>query len=197
MDQEIKIQADPKDPERCVFTVDPPVHPDQSAFFDSAEKAAGSPLAESLFEVEGVRSVLIHHNLVTVQTKGTVDWYPVAKELGTRIRTAMASDVDPVSPSLLQDLPPEEEIRDKIQTLFDREVNPALMQHGGNVRLIDVKGNEVYIQLGGGCVGCGMVDVTLKGGIERAIRELVPFVGAIMDTTDHASGHNPYYSPSK
>ena len=42
-----------------------------------------------------------------------------------------------------------------------------------------------------------VVDVTLKGGIERAIRELVPFVGAIMDTTDHASGHNPYYSPSK
>jgi Fe/S biogenesis protein NfuA len=40
-----------------------------------------------------------------------------------------------------------------------------------------------------------MVEVTLKHGIERAIREMIPAVGAILDTTDHASGQNPYYAP--
>ena len=44
--------------------------------------------------------------------------------------------------------------------------------------------------------GCGMINVTLKYGVERAIREEVPEVGDILDTTDHASGRNPYYAPS-
>jgi Fe/S biogenesis protein NfuA len=51
--------------------------------------------------------------------------------------------------------------------------------------------------MGGGCVGCGMADVTLKQGVEKSIREAIPEVGAIMDTTDHASGRNPYYAPAK
>ena len=81
--------------------------------------------------------------------------------------------------------------------LFAREINPAIAAHGGFVELLDVKGNEVYLRLGGGCQGCGMADVTLKQGIEASIRRVVPEVGAIMDTTDHAAGRNPYYAPSK
>ena len=69
--------------------------------------------------------------------------------------------------------------------------------HGGWVELIDVQKNEVFIRMGGGCQGCGMADVTLKQGVEKSIRQAIPEVGAIMDTTDHASGRNPYYSPSK
>jgi Fe-S cluster biogenesis protein NfuA len=197
MDQEVKIMADPRDPETCKFTVDPPIFPDKSAYFDSAESAKGSPLAESLFEVEGVRAVLVHHDLLTVYTMGTMDWLPVAKDIGSRIRSVLASGEAPISPVVLEGVPPEDAIRERVQHLFDQEINPALIQHGGTIRLIDVKGNEVYIELGGGCVGCGMVDVTLKHGIERAMRERVPGIGAILDTTDHASGRNPYYSPAK
>ena len=51
--------------------------------------------------------------------------------------------------------------------------------------------------MGGGCQGCGMASVTLKGGVEKAIRQYVPEVKEIFDTTDHASGKNPFYTPSK
>jgi Fe/S biogenesis protein NfuA len=54
----------------------------------------------------------------------------------------------------------------------------------------------VFLEFGGGCQGCGMINVTLKYGVERTIREEVPEVGEILDTTDHASGRNPYYAPS-
>ena len=53
------------------------------------------------------------------------------------------------------------------------------------------------IELGGGCVGCGMVDVTLKQGIEVAMKELIPEITEVIDQTDHGSGDNPYYKPSK
>jgi len=84
-----------------------------------------------------------------------------------------------------------------VQKVLDDEINPAVASHGGHVALLEVKDDVAYIQLGGGCQGCGMVDVTLKQGIEVRIREAVPTIREIVDTTDHAGGKNPYYQPSK
>jgi Fe/S biogenesis protein NfuA len=50
----------------------------------------------------------------------------------------------------------------------------------------------VYLRFGGGCHGCGMVDVTLKNGIEKTLRERIPEVTAVRDATDHATGAAPY-----
>lgn len=65
------------------------------------------------------------------------------------------------------------------------------------VSLADVKDNMVYLQMGGGCQGCGMADVTLKQGIEMMISEEVPELVDIIDVTDHAAGQNPYFGASK
>lgn len=88
-------------------------------------------------------------------------------------------------------------IAEKLQTVIDQQINPALALHGGFVKLVDVQGTTAYIELGGGCRGCGMVDVTLKQGIEVMIKQSVPEITEILDSTDHASGRNPYYQPSK
>jgi len=84
-----------------------------------------------------------------------------------------------------------------IQDLIEERVNPGVATHGGHVDLIDVKDNIVYVQLGGGCQGCGMVDVTLRQGIEVLIKQQFPQIEAVVETTDHAGGTNPYYQPSK
>jgi Fe/S biogenesis protein NfuA len=84
-----------------------------------------------------------------------------------------------------------------VQKVIDTQINPAVSGHGGHVTLLDVKDDTAYIALGGGCQGCGMADVTLKHGIEAMIKESVPEIRQIIDTTDHAGGSNPYYQPSK
>ncbi len=88
-------------------------------------------------------------------------------------------------------------VAEKLQQVIDEQINPALALHGGFVQLLDVKGSTAYIELGGGCKGCGMVDVTLKQGIEVMIKQNIPEITEILDATDHASGNNPYYQPSK
>jgi Fe/S biogenesis protein NfuA len=90
-----------------------------------------------------------------------------------------------------------EELTAKVQELLESTINPAVAGHGGFVQLIDVKDNRVYLQMGGGCQGCGAADITLKSGIERLIKEEIPEIEEVLDTTDHASGENPYYAPSK
>jgi len=84
-----------------------------------------------------------------------------------------------------------------VQRVIDTQINPGVAMHGGYVTLLDVKDDIVYIALGGGCQGCGMVDVTLKQGIEVMIKETVPEIRQVIDATDHAGGTNPYYQPSK
>jgi Fe/S biogenesis protein NfuA len=91
----------------------------------------------------------------------------------------------------------QDELRGKVQDLIDNMINPAVAGHGGWVELIDVQDKRIYLQMGGGCQGCGAADITLKAGIERLIKEELPEIEEVLDTTDHASGANPYYTPSK
>lgn len=194
---EIKIQAQPKDNQTCLFQVDRPVYPDGSIYFGSKAQAAGSPLAEGLFAIDGVESILIQDSVVTVNAATGGNWMPIAKQVGATLRSVLQSGETPIAKDALGSLPAAEEIKKKVQAILDGEINPAVAAHGGWVELIDVKANELFIRMGGGCQGCGMADVTLKQGVEKAIRDAIPEIGAIMDTTDHASGRNPYYSPSK
>ncbi len=83
---------------------------------------------------------------------------------------------------------------EKVQRLIDTELNPAVAAHGGNITLTGVQDDKVYLSFGGGCHGCGMVDVTLKQGVEARIRELIPEVQEVVDTTDHSTGENPFYA---
>ena len=93
--------------------------------------------------------------------------------------------------------PMSEDLMTKVQELIDSTINPAVAGHGGFVQLVDVKENKVYLQMGGGCQGCGAADVTLKAGIERLIKEELPEIEEVLDATDHAAGTNPYYTPEK
>ena len=90
-----------------------------------------------------------------------------------------------------------DDLKSRVQELIDTMINPAVAGHGGVVELIDVQDKRVYLQMGGGCQGCGAADIMLKSGIERLIKEEIPEVEEVLDTTDHQSGTNPYYTAGK
>ena len=85
-------------------------------------------------------------------------------------------------------------IEDKINYVLYSEVNPGLAAHGGEVSLIEVLDEEIAIlQFGGGCQGCGMVDLTLKDGVEKTLLEQVDGLKSVRDVTDHSYRENAYY----
>ena len=92
---------------------------------------------------------------------------------------------------------PEGPVAQAVQNVLDQKINPAVAMHGGVVQLVGLKDDVAYLRFGGGCQGCGMIDVTLKQGVEVAIRDEVPQITQVMDVTDHAAGTNPYYQPGK
>jgi Fe-S cluster biogenesis protein NfuA len=197
MSDEIKITGEPIDDATCRFIVDRPIYPEGSIRFGSPEKALGSPLAEKILDVDGVAALVVAGNAVTVTKDGPEAWPVIGRQIGAAIREVLRSGVPPISEGAKVESEMDRAIREKVREIIDRDLNPAIAAHGGWVELIDVEEATVFVRLGGGCQGCGMANVTLKQGIEQAIRSNVPEVMAIYDTTDHAAGMNPYYSPSK
>lgn len=88
-------------------------------------------------------------------------------------------------------------LEQRVHEVIMQQINPGIAAHGGMCMLLGVEGDTAFIELGGGCVGCGLVDVTLKQGIEVMIKRDVPEIQHVVDRTDHASGTNPYYQPTK
>jgi Fe-S cluster biogenesis protein NfuA len=73
----------------------------------------------------------------------------------------------------------EAKMREKVEAAL-QQVRPALLADGGDVQLIDVKDGVVKVKLTGACGGCPMATMTLKGGIERVLKEKVPGVKEVV-----------------
>lgn len=88
----------------------------------------------------------------------------------------------------------DDPIANRVQQVVDDQINPGVAGHGGWVVLLDVKDETAFIEMGGGCRGCAISQMTLKDGIERLIMQEVPEIVRVLDTTDHSEGENPYYT---
>lgn len=82
----------------------------------------------------------------------------------------------------------------QVEKLLDEQIRPALAAHGGNVELIDVDNDKVFVKLTGGCQGCSSSQATLKDGIARLLKQHFPDIVDVVDMTDHDSGDNPYFT---
>ena len=85
-------------------------------------------------------------------------------------------------------------IEDRVNYVLYNEINPGLAAHGGNVSLEEIFEESVAVlRFGGGCQGCGMVDVTLKDGVEKTLLEQIPQLTEVRDVTDHSNRENAFY----
>lgn len=92
-------------------------------------------------------------------------------------------------PMVTEDSP----LEDKVNYYLQTEINPSLASHGGTVSLVDIDNGIVILRFGGGCQGCGQVNLTLQEGIERTLRERLPEVTGVRDVTDHSYRENAYF----
>lgn len=182
----------------------------EARVYQEPEQAAEAPLAQALFTLEGVTSVELESAMITVFMHEDADWDAIIEKIPPAINAHFSSGEPAVKGAVpapetkkfkfgfkqVESRPREEQMQ-IVRELLDNEINPAVASHGGFFTLIDVQDNNVYVQLGGGCQGCGMVDVTLRQGVEQRMKQVLPEMVALIDTTDHASGNNPYYSPGK
>jgi len=202
VDPTITIHAETSqaDPDTCKFTVSRTVHPGGPFFFDSKERAAGSPLVERLFALSGVAHVLVAETVLTVGKDRSVAWSALKSAIGAAIRTQLLT----VVPAIFE-APrgtstrgrTDDEVRAVVQDLLDREVNPSIAGHGGKISIVDVRDGNLSISMSGGCQGCAASSVTLRQGFEVMVRRVAPEIVDIVDSTDHGAGKKPFYQATK
>jgi Fe/S biogenesis protein NfuA len=93
-------------------------------------------------------------------------------------------------PKLGEDSP----VEDRVNYYLYNEINPSLASHGGEVSLVEITEDKfAVLKFGGGCQGCGMVDETLKGGVEKTLLDNIPQLAGVKDITDHTVTENAYF----
>ena len=160
--------------------------------FRTVSDAQGVPLAEAVLAVSGIVEVVIAGQELTARKDATATWERLAPQVRYAVDAAEAAAGRPAGGAGGGALA-DEQIFTFAQGLLERDINPAVAKHGGKVELIDVQGGTAVLRMLGGCHGCGMASVTLKQGIESALRQ-IPGLTGIRDVTDHASGANPYFA---
>lgn len=152
-----------------------------TADFPSAEKAARSPLAQALFGIDGVVSVFLGSDFISVSKHDHADWTTLKPQvLGaimdhfTHKRPILAEGADIGQAETLDD-----EVVTKIKELLDTRIRPAVAQDGGDIIFRSFEDGVVYVSLQGACSGCPSSTATLKHGIENMLRYYVPEVQSV------------------
>lgn len=87
----------------------------------------------------------------------------------------------------------ESPLEDRINYVLYNEVNPGLASHGGEVSLVEITEDKTAVlKFGGGCQGCGMVDATLKHGVEKTLMDSIAELSGVVDITDHSDKSQAY-----
>lgn len=96
--------------------------------------------------------------------------------------------------SRLPQIGQDSSLEDRVNYVLYNEINPSLAAHGGVVTLEEIfDGTIAVLKFGGGCQGCGMVDLTLKEGVEKTLLDKIPELTEVRDITDHTKRDNAYF----
>ena len=150
-----------------------------TANFTNPQEAARSPLAERLFDIDGVTGVFLGADFITVSKREDVDWYLLKPSiLGVVMEHFTAR-----RPILLEDAGGEaaddeddDEVVAQIKELLDTRVRPAVAQDGGDITYEGFEEGVVYLRMQGSCSGCPSSVMTLKSGVENMLRHYIPEV---------------------
>ena len=162
------------------------VLPNGSMDFRSEQDAKNSPLAEALFNVDGVVGVFLSDDFITITKRDDKDWnlmkpglLGVVMEHFTANRPVIISDDEnSKSDSSVKD--EDEDVVLQIKELLYTRVRPAVAQDGGDIVFEDFTDGTVTVQMRGACAGCPSSTATLKMGIENMLRHYIPEVKEVV-----------------
>lgn len=149
-------------------------------YFVKTDVCKESGFARMLLEINGVESVFLGKDFITITKDENYDWYALKPHILGHIMEAVINKV----PFFNSDAPKEkttthnleDSIITQIKEVIEEKVRPAVAQDGGDIVFSAFEDGIVYLKMLGACSGCPSSSVTLKSGIENMLRYYVPEV---------------------
>lgn len=181
---DIHIQAEmTPNPNTLKFNVNQLLVDSGSYEFQNKEKAKNSYLASRLFDIPSVTGVLIGTNFVSITKAPSSNWQDLAHAISERIREVVGSGKEAVSRTAKPETgaQTESDVEHRIRQVLDEQIRPALARDGGDVTFCGYKDGIVSLHLQGACRSCPSATFTLKMGVERLLKEIVPEVREVVE----------------
>jgi Fe-S cluster biogenesis protein NfuA len=158
----------------------------QDGTFDASDagKAGRSPLATSLFEVQGVAGVFLGHDFISVtRDEAEAPWQTLKPAVLGAIMEHFLSGRPVVSAEAGAEEAEEEffdeadlETVETIKDLLETRVRPAVAGDGGDITFRGYRDGIVYLAMKGACSGCPSSTATLRQGVQNLFRHFLPEV---------------------
>jgi Fe-S cluster biogenesis protein NfuA len=176
------IQTEPTpNPATLKFIPGKPVLADGTAEFRAAGEAGASPLAQRLFDIDGVTGVFLGSDFISV-SKGEAEWQHLKPAILGAIMEHYMSGAPVVATDGANDAsdggfdPADADTVTTIKELLDTRVRPAVAQDGGDITFKGFRDGVVYLHMRGACAGCPSSTATLRHGIENLLKHFCPEV---------------------
>ena len=176
-------------PNSLKFVANQMLFPQGESFdFPDPESASSAPLAQELFQMPFVKRVFYMNNFITVTKDESVDWGDITNELKQFILEYLSQGkplfLDSGIKSEEEDNnqpreTPSAEIDEKITSLLDEYIKPAVEMDGGAIQYHSFNDGVVKVLLQGACSGCPSSTLTLKSGIENLLKSMIPEVTSV------------------
>jgi Fe-S cluster biogenesis protein NfuA/alkylated DNA nucleotide flippase Atl1 len=174
------------------FVLDDPLAERGPVRFDAASDA---PLPRALFALDGVARVEVSGGTVWVGKTDGANWTALKPAIAAALRAVLDATDAPLGDDAGDDA--DAALLAAVRDLLDRQVNPAVAAHGGQITAERAEGTTVFLRMSGGCQGCAASAATLRHGVERMLRAALPRIREIVDMTDHAAGDAPFYTADR
>lgn len=154
-------------------------------FFENKDEAGNSPLAQVLFDIDGVAAVFFGSDFITVENGGK-DWDELKPAILGTIMEHFTAGLPIVtgnmindSESAAEDDDADPEIVAQINELLDTRVRPAVARDGGDITYHGFREGVVYLKMQGACSGCPSSSATLKFGIQNLLKHYIPEIDRV------------------
>lgn len=150
--------------------------------FQRGEDVSRSPLAHRLFGIEGIETVFLTPDYITLTKSADVDWIhlkpsalaTIMEHFIANLPVVIQEGQEPINSPVSYDL--SDPIIKQIVEIIDTRVRPAVAQDGGDITFDHFVDGVVYVRMAGACAGCPSSTATLKAGMENMLRYYVPEV---------------------
>jgi Fe-S cluster biogenesis protein NfuA len=178
------IQTEPTpNPATLKFVPGKTVLGDGTVDYRSRAEAISSPLAQRLFDVDGVAGVFLGSDFISVTKEDAEEWQHMKPAILGAIMEHYLSGAPvveggaPSEEKIAEHYNPEDEDTVKtIKELLDTRVRPAVANDGGDIVFHGFKDGVVFLHMRGACSGCPSSTATLRHGIENLLRHFCPDV---------------------
>ncbi|XP_063915788.1 NFU1 iron-sulfur cluster scaffold homolog, mitochondrial-like [Zophobas morio] len=165
------------------------LEPGQTIDFPTGQAAFCSPLGKQLFRIEGVKSVFLGPDFITItKIDDEVEWKVIKPEIFATIMDFFASglpvlsDVTPNADTQIND--DDSEIVQMIKELLDTRIRPTVQEDGGDIVFIGYDDGIVKLKLQGACTSCPSSIVTLKNGVQNMLQFYIPEILGVEQVQD-------------